>query len=206
MPHSSLASRSNLTARLRDATVAARDDREILGGRVSWLDYRLYLVRMYGFFVAVERALSASRLLTTVVRDARLRNHKAALIGHDLVALGVEHRDLAQFPRMPFPDSLALPEALGWTYVVESATLGGKQLARHLARHLPAEIQAASAYLRCYGDEVPEHWRELGVALDAFMEAERDGDRVVEAARDGLLRMHAWVRPALQPRATRIHA
>jgi heme oxygenase len=206
MPHSSLVSRSTLSARLRDATSAARDDRELLGGRVSWLDYRLYLVRMYGFYASVERALSASRLLTTVVLDARLRNHKAALISADLIALGVEHRDLGQFPRMAFPDSLALPEALGWTYVVESASLSAKQTLRHLARQLPSEIQTASAYLRCYGEEAPERWRELGVALDAFIDAERDGDRVVETARDGFLRMHAWVRPALQPRATRIHA
>jgi heme oxygenase len=207
MPHSSLASRtSTLSSRLRDATATVRDDRELLAGRVSWLDYRLYLVRMYGFYAAVERSLGGSRLLMTVVRDARLRNHKAALIAHDLVALGVEHRDLAQFPRMAFADALALPEALGWTYVAESATLGGKQLARHLARQLPAEIQAASAYLRCYGDEAPERWRELGVALDAFLDVERDGERVIEAARDGFLRMHTWVRPALQPRPTRIHA
>ena len=206
MPQTLMASQTCLIARLRDAIASVRDDREILAGRVSWLDYRLFLVRMYGFYSAIERTLGASRLLTTVVADARLRNHKAALLAHDLVALGVEHRDLAQCPRMVLAGSLALPEALGWTYVVESVALGGKQLARHLARQVPAEIQAASAYLRCYGDEAPERWRELGVALDRFAGAERDGDRVVEAACDGFIRLHAWVRPAVQPRQNRIHA
>jgi heme oxygenase len=107
---------------------------------------------------------------------------------------------------MVFACELALPEALGWTYVVESATLGGKQLARHLARQLPAEIQAGSAYLGCYGDEAPERWRQLGVALDGFVHADRDGDRVIAAARDGILQLRAWVRPALLPRVSRLHA
>jgi len=74
------------------------------------------------------------------------------------------------------------------------------------ARQLPDEIQVASAYLRCYGEVAQERWRELGVALDAFPDADRDGDRVIEAARDGFLRLHAWVRPAVQPRPSRIHA
>lgn len=207
MPHPIVATRTTtLTARLREATAGVRDDREILAGRVSWLDYRLYLVRMYGFYAGIERTLAGSRQLAAVVADAPLRNHKAALVAHDLVALGVDRGELAQFPRMAFAASLALPEALGWTYVVESATLAGRQLVRHLARQLPEEIQVASAYLRCYGDVAAERWRELGVALDASEDAERDGDRVIEAARDGFLRFHAWVRPAVQPRPSRIHA
>jgi heme oxygenase len=210
MPHPTVATvatrTTTLTARLREATAGVRDDREILAGRVSWLDYRLYLVRMYGFHAAIERTLAASRQLARVVADAPLRNHKAALVAHDLVALGVDRGELAQFPRMAFAASLALPEALGWTYVVESATLSGKQLARHLARQLPTEIQCASAYLGCYGDEAPERWRQLGIALDGFVAATRDGDRVIAAAHDGFLRLRAWVRPALQPRSSRIHA
>jgi heme oxygenase len=207
MPHPTVATRTcNLTARLREATAGVREDREILAGRVSWLDYRLYLVRMYGFYTAIERTLASSRQLSTVIADAALRNHKSALLAHDLIALGVDRSELAQFPRMTCAPALALPEALGWTYVVESMTLAGRQLMRHLARQLPDEIQVASAFLRCYGDVVQDRWRELGLALDAFEDADRDGDRVIEAAREGFLQLQAWVRPAMQPRPSRIHA
>ncbi len=206
MLHSIVAIRApGLMGRLRDATAAVRDDRELLAGRVSWLDYRLYLFRMYGFYAVVERALAASRPLAKVIPDASLRNHKAALLAADLVALGLERRDLLQLPRMAFAGELALPEALGWTYVVESLTVGGKQLARRLARQLPHEIQTASAYLGCYGDEAAERWREIGDALDGFPQAEREIDRVIEAARDGFVRLRGWVSPSV-PRPTRIHA
>ena len=192
-------------ARLREATAVVREDRELFAGRVSWLDYRLFLMRMYGFHAAIERALIESRQLRAVVVDAPLRNHKSALLAHDLVVLGVQRSDLANLPRMTIAP-LALPEALGWTYVVESGTLVGKQLVRHLARRLPAEIETASAYLRCYGDDAGERWRVLGVALDAFECADRDRERVIEAACDGFIQLRTWVRPALQPRSNRIHA
>jgi heme oxygenase len=205
MAHPSLASHTpTLMAQLRDATAAVR---EPLGRRVSWrVDYRRYLLRMYGFHAGLERALMSSRPLATVVTDAALRNHKAALLAHDLVVLGVAPRELAELPRLTCPAQLALAEALGWTYVVESLTLGGKQLAHQLARRIPAEIQRASAYLRCYGDEVPERWRALGVAFDGSAQAQAEGDRVIAAAHDGFLELGAWLRPALPPQATRIHA
>lgn len=224
-----------LMARLNAATATLHDG-ELLTGRVSWLDYRLYLVRLYGFHTAVEGALTAFRPLTRVVADAALRNHKAALLAHDLVALGVDRRDLAQVPRMAFTTPLELPEALGWTYVVESATLRGRLLARRLARHLPHEIQRASAYLCCYGDEAATRWRELGDAFDAFglgrspargagaragtaapstgfdalpdelAYADRACTRVIDAARDGLIQLRRWLGPVLQPRTSRRHA
>ena len=194
----------SLMGRVRDATATLRDDRELLGGRVSWMNYRLFLFRMYGFYATVERALAASRPLAAVVPDAGLRNHKASLLAADLVALGVERRDIVQLPRMTFAGALPLPEALGWTYVLESLTVGGKQLARRLARQLPHEIQTASAYLGCYGDEATERWRQIGDALDGFAHADRDGDRVVEAARDGFGRLRGWLASSVQP--TRIHA
>ena len=215
---------SALTARLNAATASLHEDRELFAGRVSWLDYRLYLVRLYGFHAAVEAALTAFRPLASVVADAALRNHKTALLAADLVALGVERRDLCRVPRMALAGSLALPEALGWTYVVESVTLRGKLLARRLARQLPDEIQRASAYLGCYGDEAVTRWRELGEAIDAFGRAQARGSevaadrepeasasepdcaRVIEAARDGAIQLRCWVGPVLQPRTSRRHA
>jgi heme oxygenase len=223
-------SRSPFLSRLNAATAALHDDRELFAGRVSWLDYRLYLMRLYGFHATVEVGLTAFRPLATVVADAGLRNHKAALLAADLVALGLDRRDLPQLPRMAFRVPLALPEALGWTYVVESTTLRSKLLVRRLARQLPDEIQRASAYLGCYGEEATTRWRELGDALDAFAQgraparsagpraqAGRDAAaagssgepacaRVIDAARDAAIQLRCWVGPALQPRTSQRRA
>lgn len=203
---------SAFMTRLNAATAALHDDRELFSGRVSWLDYRLYLMRLYGFHAVVEAALGAFRPLATVVSDASLRNHKAALLAADLVALGLDRRDLPQLPRIAFRVPLTLPEALGWTYVVESTTLRSKLLARRLARHLPDEVQRASAYLGCYGDEAATRWRELGDALDAFAQGRTGASdelacvRVIEAARDAAIQLRCWVGPVLQPRTSQRRA
>lgn len=196
----------SLTSRLREACSGVREQRDLLAGRVSWLDYRMFLLRMYGFHVAVERALVATRSLGDIIPDAKLRNHKAALLSHDLVSLGVDRVALAQAARLPFPGALTIPDALGWTYVLESVAQNNKTMVRHLQRQLPSELARSCAYLNVYGAEAPERWRELSDAIDRVDLVPRDADRVVATACDGFLQVRAWVAPALPPRSTRIHA
>jgi len=187
---------ARLLAEASDVQHTIELESELMQDRVTWLDYRLYLSRMYGFHGPVERALGTTRGLTAVIEDAPLRNHKVALLAHDLVALGVERRALQELPRMPVPALHEVPEALGWMYVLEAWTLGSRKLRKHLAQQLPTEIDSASAYLRCYGDEVSVRWRELGLAVDRYAARTRTADQIAAAAHDCLVRLQRWLRPA----------
>ena len=66
-------------------------------------------------------------------------------IAHDLHTLGMRPAKLARLPQcssiVPFRDA---PEALGWMYVVERATMHHAALCEHLARRYP---DAPVAYL-----------------------------------------------------------
>lgn len=168
---------------------------DMLGEQTSWLDYRLYLYRMYGFHIAAERALAAAPELSTVIADADLRNNKVALVAHDLVALGISRRDLQQLPRMAVPAMRDLAEAVGWMYVVERATLDAREIGRHLRKRLPLELQTARAYVSCYGDEVETRWRELGDGIEQFAVTPAVTARVAAAANDCLFRLLRWLRP-----------
>ena len=168
---------------------------ELLADSTSWLDYRLYLFRMYGFHVPVERAFAALDL-DDVIEDASLRNNKVALLAHDLVALGVDRRDFAHLPRIPIP-SLEIEEALGWMYVVESATLSSRILRDHLAPLLPVEIETASAFLRCYGREVEARWEGFCTDLSRFADETGSIDSITSGAVDCLVRLERWLRPAV---------
>jgi heme oxygenase len=189
---------TRLFAATTDVQRTIESEIELVTDRVSWLDYRLYLFRMYGLHAPIERALGTTRGLTAVVEDAPLRNHKVALIAHDLIALGVDRRDLPELPRMAVPALHDLAEALGWMFVLESWTLGGAQLRTHLHKHLPLEIGSASAYLDCYGDEAVARWRELGSAVERY--AARSGsdtiDQIAAGAAECLHRLQRWFRPA----------
>ena len=207
---------SGAIARLRAETgvLQGRVERDLalFGDAASWLDYRLYLCRMYGFLVPVERALGETPCLTAVISDADLRNDKAALLAEDLVALGVERSQLAQLPRISVPLLDELPEALGWMYVIEAAAVEGEMLARHLEPRLSSELDCASAYLHCYGDDVHARWHEFSAEIDAYVDRAASGacDRIVLAATDCLIRLHRWLASSTamagQPRASRLHA
>jgi heme oxygenase len=175
----------------------SRVERELalFGHAASWLDYRLYLCRMYGFLVPVERVLRDTPELATVVADADLRNNKVALLARDLAALGVERGHLAQIPRISVPLVDELPEALGWMYCIEALSLEGEDLVRQLAPRLWTEIEGASSYLCCYGDEVLARWRAFSAAIDAYVNRVDPAvcDRIVLAATDCLIRLHRWL-------------
>lgn len=184
------------TAELHQRVEAELD---LFDARTSWLDYRLFLFRMYGFHVPVEQALSVAPGLDRVVGDIAQRTIKAPLLANDLLALGVDRRDLARLPSITAPVLDDLPEALGWLYVVEQTTLDGKTLRAHLASRLPLELEIASSYLGCYGDDAAARWRDLGAAIEAYATQTGTGDRIVAAASECLLRLHRWLRPASLP-------
>lgn len=194
-------------ARLRADTALlhrrVESDLDLFGPRPSWLDYRLYLFRMYGFHAPLEAALGGLvRALVDVVPDAALRTNKLALLAQDLVALGVDRRDLGQLPRIAITGFDDVAEALGWMYVLEALTVDGSRLAAHLGAHLPLEIETASAYLRCYGSQVVPRWDAFADQVEQFAAADPARvERVVAAACEGFARLHRWLRPSVPARA-----
>lgn len=181
-------------------------DLDLFGPGASWLDYRLYLFRMFGFYAPVERMLSKLPGLDDVIADASLRNNKVALLSHDLVALGVDRRDLSRLPQMSVPVVDDLSRAIGWMYVLERGTVDGKQVARRLAARLPLEIEAASAFLRCYGDDALARWQAFGNALDDYATDADASERIVAGAIDCMSRLQRWLRPTSSAQPRRLHA
>ncbi|MEO8705409.1 MAG: biliverdin-producing heme oxygenase [Kofleriaceae bacterium] len=189
-------------ARLAVATRELRyRELDLYADDATWLDYRLFLFRLYGLHVVVERQLAATPGLADVIEDAGLRNHKVALLSHDLVSLGVGYRDLAQLPRMDVPALDDLAVALGWMYVLEASTLDGRELRTHLTGLLPTEIETASAYLDCYGKEAEARWAAFGRAVDEHAARTGTAEQIVDAAVDCCDRFRRWLDPARVIRA-----
>jgi len=190
----------------RDLRRCIDGERDLLDGRRSWLDYRRYLVRLYGFHAPAEAALAASQGLGSVVADAAQRIVKVPLLAHDLMMLGLDRQELAQLPRIPAPALAELSDALGWLYVVERLTLDSVRQARLVATRLPSEIDFAGAYVRGHGRDLGARWRDLGTALDGWAARGGDADGVVQAALEATTRLHRWLRPTAGNRGASIHA
>jgi heme oxygenase len=150
---------------------------ELLRPDVRTLDYLHLLVRLYGFEAALEGACAYTPRLAELL-DLRVRT-RAGWIAHDLLALGLAPGDVARLAHCPaittFPDA---PEALGWLYVTERATLLHDGVRRNLLARIPA-LEGACSYLSSASGRVGARWYDFGLALDRV---QADGERVVAAA------------------------
>jgi heme oxygenase len=100
------------------------------------------------------------------VIDVRVRA-KAALVVHDLLALGLTMADVNDLPQcQTIPAFRGPAAALGWMYVVERPLLASAVIRGHLATFLRAEMALAANYLACYAGQVGTMWRELGETMD----------------------------------------
>ena len=70
------------------------------------------------------------------------------------------------FPESKASDSLAFAAALGFLYVLEGSTLGGRVLVKHFRAELP-ELSSESglAFFSGYGDETGSRWRAFTEAF-----------------------------------------
>jgi heme oxygenase len=93
----------------------------IQNGTIDLVDYRLLLVRLYGFHAPFEAVMGIS-------------SERSAWLQDDLAAVSIGgHTAPANIPRCTALTAFATPAGrLGALYVVEGSTLGGRHLARTL--------------------------------------------------------------------------
>ncbi|NNM73065.1 biliverdin-producing heme oxygenase [Enterovirga aerilata] len=155
--------RDDIVARLRDATGEAHQRLETrldIIRRVSSPGGRRALVeRFYGLHEGAERSLAP--LLDPVADLAFPKRRRAPTILDDLAALGRD--DFKPLPVCSVEPPGSSAEAMGFFYVLEGSTLGGKMIRRELeARGLPG---TGLAFLDPYGAETGERWRAFLAVL-----------------------------------------
>lgn len=127
--------------------------------------------RFWGFYAPVEEALAAPLAATPGLDyDAR---RKAPTLERDLAVLGLYPGDLERFAPPSIPDEA---QALGFQYVLEGSTLGGRVIRKQAAvRGLTA---AGLSFFDVYGVDTGPRWR-------AFLQVLEEGcaGRAVDAAR-----------------------
>lgn len=92
----------------------------LAAGTIEVDEYRYVLARSYGFYAVVEPILG-------------LAGHLTSLLVLDLADLGMDAAAVAALPRCALPPVACGHAAIGATYVLLGASLGGKVMARALA-------------------------------------------------------------------------
>ncbi|AKJ97715.1 heme oxygenase [Pseudomonas chlororaphis] len=127
--------------------------------------YRRLMAAYYGFYQPLEQRLHVLALIPTGL-DQSLRV-KLPVLRADLTALGLDDAAIDALPTcqaLPRIDSRAA--ALGVSYVLEGATLGGQILRRRVAEQLGLDASSGAAFLDVYGEFTGRRWKDFLQYLD----------------------------------------
>lgn len=183
--------RLNTDTRLHHGEADADVDIYLFRPRPTRDDYRTFLTRVYGFVAPIEAALCAAPGLDEVI-DVRTRA-KAALVVHDLLALGMTMDEITALPEsVNVPVFRGPAAALGWMYVIERPLLSAAVIRGHLATFLPTEMACASSYFLCYQGQVGALWRELGEVMDRVAYSKSTEDLIVAGANEAFRTLSRW--------------
>ena len=186
---------ADIVARLRSATGEAHQRLEArldLFSRIKTPEARRVLVELfYGLHEGAERALAP--LLQDIPGLDYSQRQRVPHIEADLAALGRNSPTPIAVCPVYAPASTA--EALGFFYVLEGSTLGGKVIRRQLAAS--GEDMTGLAFLDPYGAASGERWRSVLAVLrrEGANGGPRAADRMVAGALSGFRHAEAWLSP-----------
>ncbi|MBT2297234.1 biliverdin-producing heme oxygenase [Pseudomonas fluorescens] len=122
--------------------------------------YRRLMAAYYGFYKPLEQRLHVLTLTPTGL-DQSLRI-KLPVLRADLTALGLSDHAIETLPTCAdLPQIDSRTAALGVSYVLEGATLGGQILRRRVAEQLGLDAASGAAFLNVYGELTGRRWKDF---------------------------------------------
>ncbi|CAO5254333.1 Heme oxygenase [Frankia sp. AgKG'84/4] len=152
-----------LRQRTADAHRRLENALRITGPDLSVSHYRDVLVRMHGFYGALEPRLDVLLAGPGSPLPDWPSRRKLPLLRRDLRILGMPAAALAELPPPRVPAVADIAAAMGVAYVFEGATLGGRFIVEHVAT-TPVPV-AATAFFGSYGAEAGRRWSQVRRAL-----------------------------------------
>jgi heme oxygenase (biliverdin-IX-beta and delta-forming) len=147
-------------------------------------DYAVILQMFYGYYMPLENLIRGFITPADIPDIAKRRT--AGLILQDLKAMGI------LIPALPLCNALPrinnAPMALGAMYVLEGSTLGGKMIARMLAKNSAVPANALNFFYG-YGEETGPMWTSFIQELNK----QEDTSAIVFAANETFHHSKSWM-------------
>ncbi len=161
--------------------------KSLMNPGVSLTDYAFYL-RCMGEVMKVydTQVLPA---VSTVITDGANRK-KSRDIDMDLDFLymnGAEKKETKPF--VGFMGNPSLPYALGYAYVIEGSTLGGRVILKHINQALKIEQEGAK-FFGGYGAETGKYWKDFLQAFCIYILSNKGEEEAIKGAIDGFSDIH----------------
>ena len=153
--------------------------KKLLSDFVTTGDYKNYLLKMKDIIAYCEEAIFL--LVENVITDINSRR-KLALIQHDLACLQADVNASNLF--QPIKKDITTPYALGFMYVVEGSTLGGRIILKHLKAKLGISEEECGTFFAGYKASTGIRWKDFLHALTLYTSQNNDANEIIEGAKD----------------------
>lgn len=178
------------TRPLHDALEA---DLDMVARLTTLAGRRQVLAAFLGIYAPAEQALAP--LLAPLPGLDYPQRLKAPRLRADLAALGLTDGAIAALPRLA-PPSVANPaEAIGFAYVLEGATLGGRIIRRRVLAE--GQPETGLSFFDFYGAETGPRWQAFCQVLEDPNADDQDMGDSTEAVIAGATAGFAYVRSGL---------
>ncbi len=140
--------------------------------------YKHYLILMGEVISFTERSIFPA--VRDIVPDVDQR-HKSGHVHADLALL----KDMpTEDPALFHPDekSFSVPFAMGYMYVVEGSTLGGRVILKHIQDKLGLTADHGASFFAGYGAETGARWKAFLSNLTSYAEQSGKGDEIIKGA------------------------
>lgn len=185
----------SLLAKLREESSAAHrqlEEQVAITERIRNVDsYRELLQKLLGFYAPLENRLEKLAGWTHWGYDP-ISRRKTAWLSQDLSALGGDPGDIVALPLCengPCPESVAA--GFGCAYVLEGATLGGRQITAWLEQS--AIPRHARRFFASYGENVGHQWESFCEALEHFGHSREKHDEIITSASLTFSSLGSWL-------------
>lgn len=179
----------SILAQLRESTATAHEEMErqmdMQTACQNVEQYRRILSGFLGYYEPLEERLK-------ILPELEGRS-KIGWLEEDLKALGMDDAAIEALPRCDFgPKAETRDEAMGCAYVLEGATLGGRQISAWLKdSNVP---ETARRFFSSYGPEVGPKWKAFCAYLEKFQAEGGDTQATVSGANQTFSSLGEWMR------------
>ncbi len=149
-------------------------------------EYRDLLVRLYGFYRAIEPMIFAGNNFSD--------RQKTDLLVRDLEALGLNGTEIRNLPvSTSLPNLNSFSRRMGALYVLEGSTLGAQLISRQLFKNFRDTIPGAIHFYACYGDRVGAMWHEFRQFMSSNFDDASCAQEVIASARNTFNSFQLWL-------------
>lgn len=161
---------------------------KILLQKLSLHDYQWLMQRFYDFITPCE-----TRITDLPYRSFITNRKKHHWIEQDLQALKISKNVYSKSSRCSkLPNLSGREHVLGYLYVMERTTLGGRVITKMLKNHLKITLDNGGRFFHGYGEGTRMMWNNFCLNLRVISDVEQQ-NRVIQSARETFHLLYEWM-------------